>query len=322
MLEHKTVLSALLGVAVGDALGVPVEFKHREVLRKNPVTSMIGWGTHGQHPGTWSDDSSLMFCLAESLVLGYNLHDIAERFILWKHEAHWSARGDVFDIGRTTSKAIERLVHIIQNNDNPSEKLANLGGTEEEMENGNGSLMRILPLMFMIKGMPVAEQFRYCWEVSALTHRHVRAALTCFFYIRIAEHILNGASKNEAYIAACQIVKSWIETDSIYQNELPYLSRILSGTIAECDEAEIASGGYVIDSIEASVWAFLRYDSFEKIVLGAVNLGHDTDTTGAIAGGLAGLYYGYESMPPVWLANLARLEDIAELAEQLETKYF
>ncbi len=135
------VLDGLFGLCVGDALGVPVEFKSRSYLTKNPVKNMIGYGTYNKPPGTWSDDSSLAFCLADSLCNGYDINDIADKFVSWYYHNLWTPHGEVFDIGNTTSEAIFRLK---QGNINPEK-----AGAMDEYSNGNGSLMRILPLSFI-----------------------------------------------------------------------------------------------------------------------------------------------------------------------------
>ena len=150
----------LLGLAVGDALGVPAEFKSRETLKKNPVTEMTGYGTHNQPPGTWSDDSSLAFCLAESLCEGYNLKDIADRFIKWHDEAYWTPYGEVFDVGIATRKAIQRLKEGID----PGQ-----AGGNTEYDNGNGSLMRIMPLLVLTDYSTTTEAYRLTEEVSSIT---------------------------------------------------------------------------------------------------------------------------------------------------------
>ncbi|MFN6038509.1 MAG: ADP-ribosylglycohydrolase family protein, partial [Bacteroidota bacterium] len=136
-MKRENIIDALLGVAIGDALGVPFEFSSREKMQLKPAKDMVGYGTYFQPEGTWSDDSSLTFCLAESLTSGYNLKDMAEKFIKWKQESYWTARGNLFDIGKTTSDAIARLRFILKKNDvNELYNQKNLG-TEDE--NGNGS---------------------------------------------------------------------------------------------------------------------------------------------------------------------------------------
>ncbi|MGB1217000.1 MAG: ADP-ribosylglycohydrolase family protein, partial [Saprospiraceae bacterium] len=147
-MKNNKVVSALLGVAVGDALGVPFEFRSRENMRLNPAKEMTGYGTYNQPPGTWSDDSSLTFCLAESLLEGLDLMDISSKFIAWRERSYWTARNRVFDIGRTTSLAITRLQTYLKSLN--YEKLSTQKYEGSEYDNGNGSLMRILPLLFYI----------------------------------------------------------------------------------------------------------------------------------------------------------------------------
>jgi ADP-ribosylglycohydrolase len=180
MMKFNPVSNTLLGIAVGDALGVPYEFLSRANLDKNPAKEMTGYGSHGQPAGTWSDDTSLTLCLADALLNGYNLKNIAGNFIQWRLSMLWTARGEVFDIGNTTSMAIRRLRDIIEYG--KLEELPLLKYQGEEWDNGNGSLMRIMPLLFHIKGMDIQQQFDIIWEVSALTHRHIRAAMGCLIY--------------------------------------------------------------------------------------------------------------------------------------------
>lgn len=305
--------SALLGLAVGDALGVPFEFKSSLEMQAQPATKMIGQGTHNQPIGTWSDDSSLTFCLAESLVDGYDLKDIAQKFIAWKEKSYWTAWNNVFDIGRTTSRAIQQLKEILLDED----ELKTLYQDSHPDQNGNGSLMRILPLVFYIKGKPMAEQFVLVREVAALTHPPVRATMCCFFYLKLAEKLLAGQEKNAAYAATRKEMQAFWTTIDFPTEEQQHFERFVQDDILTVERAALKSGGYVIESIEASLWCFLNSTSYEEAVLSVINLGHDTDTTGAITGGLAGLYYGQENIPSLWLANLVKLEEITDLGERL-----
>ncbi|MEO1260840.1 MAG: ADP-ribosylglycohydrolase family protein [Bacteroidota bacterium] len=319
MKSNKTA-AALLGVALGDAVGVPYEFKGAAEMKKNPAKDMTGYGTYHQPPGTWSDDSSLTFCLATSLLNGYDLKDISKKFISWKEEAYWSARGELFDIGNTTARAIDRLKDLC--NSNNIQELKNQKYYGNETENGNGSLMRILPLLFFIKGKSIKEQFNIIWEVSALTHRHIRAAMSCLIYLKLAEKILEGFGKHEGYLLVQkEIIRFWEEI-SFAAAEQNHFEKTIKQNIATLTKEEIKSGGYVIESLEASIWCFLNQNNFKDTILSAVNLGHDTDTTAAIAGGLAGLYYGTENIPEFWIASIARMEDIIDLGNQLHKKYF
>ena len=318
---NKPIHSALLGIAIGDALGVPVEFKPRQYLKENPVTDMIGFGSHNQEAGTWSDDSSLTFCLAQMLYGKYNLEKLASNFINWKENAYWSARGEVFDIGIATSNAIE----ILKQGINPV-----LAGGEKELDNGNGSLMRILPLLFYVKNMPIEQRFKHVADVSSLTHRHIRSVLACFIYIEYALQLFTESDKYKALDNTKNIVNSFLNTNAICsEDEINKFHRILQNPIDEYDvipiyeyaEDEISSSGYVVHSLEAALWCLFKNNTYSDTVLHAVNLGNDTDTTAAIVGGLAGLLYGYESIPQHWLNQLARKDDIIDLCDKLEKKF-
>ena len=173
----------LFGLAVGDALGVPVEFKSRESLKKNPVTDMICYGTYNQPPGTWSDDSSMAFCLAESLCEGYNPKDTAERFVRWYDEAYWTPHGEVFDVGIATRKAIQRLKEGVE---------PRLAGGNTEYDNGNGSLMRIMPLLVLTRGSSPEQAMQMTEEVSSITHRHPRSVLACHYLLMLAAHLTSS----------------------------------------------------------------------------------------------------------------------------------
>ena len=317
----RSVTDALLGLCVGDALGVPVEFHSRESLAKKPVTKMLGYGTHNQPPGTWSDDSSLALCLAESLCRGYDVSAIAETALAWYKHAHWTAHGTVFDIGVATSVAL----HKIATGTSPL-----LAGGTGEFDNGNGSLMRMLPLIFAISDQPIQERFRMVSEVSAITHGHIRSAFACFLYCEYALLLMQKIDKHRAIKLLQTNIRGFLAEHSIIQeDELNRFHRILENAVGPCNimplneyaRSEIASSGYVIHTLEASLWCFLTTDTYKQAVLKAVNLGNDTDTTGCVTGGLAGLYYGAKTIPKVWLDTLVRKNDILDLAERLEKRY-
>lgn len=310
----------LLGISVGDALGVPVEFIPRKGLINEPVTGMRAMGTHKQPTGTWSDDSSLTFCLAEMLCQEYDLQDLAKRFINWKEHAYWTAHNQVFDIGIATSAAIFQLVK------GTSPVLA---GGQTEDSNGNGSLMRILPLLFYIKDMSIQQRFHLTKEVSSLTHGHIRSVIACFIYLEMALQILNGYDKWASYNHMKQLVNNFFKNNAICsQTEIDKFHRLLCNPIGNYEIApiydygreEIHSTGYVLSTLEASFWCLFKTDNYKDAVLKAVNLGNDTDTVAAVTGGLAGLLYGHQTIPYEWLNVLARRNDIEDLAERLNTK--
>lgn len=302
----------LLGVAIADALGVPVEFRSRDYLKNNPVTGMIGFGSHHQPPGTWSDDSSLTFCLAEMLTGKYDLLRLAGLFVNWEQHAYWTAHGTVFDIGIATSHAIGRLANGVA----PTE-----AGGFDEGDNGNGSLMRILPLALILEGLPIAKQFQLAKDVSSLTHAHIRSVLCCFIYLQIAIVIMRGSTITSAIKEANAVVNQFLdETATCTNTERKVLSRILEGKLEELEESQISSSGYVVSTLEAALWCLLKTTNYNDAVLKAVNLGSDTDTVAAVTGGLAALYYKWNSIPGEWLQALAKRKEIEELADQLDKK--
>ena len=304
--------SALFGVAIGDALGVPVEFKDRDELKRFPVTGMREYGTHGQPAGTWSDDSSLLFCLADSLCDGYDTNQIGQYFVHWRNGLMWTPHGRVFDIGIATSNAIYRISQGIDS--------ILCGGFNIE-DNGNGSLMRILPLVFYIKDKSIGEIYHITKEVSSITHAHFRSVFACFIYLVYALEIIKGSDKEKAYNAMQFIIADFLKEKDFNKNELSLFDRILKQNISSIEETNISSSGYVLHSLEASIWCVLTSNSYEETVLKAVNLGGDTDTTAAIAGGLAGLIYGYEAIPKEWLEVLARKNDIEKLCNRMAERY-
>ncbi len=308
----EKIKGALYGLATGDALGVPVEFRSRELLTRRPVTGMTGFGTWNQPPGTWSDDSSLAFCLAESLINGYNINDIAANFLKWKQSGYWGAHHRVFDIGMTTSNSLSRVSRGV--------KPAIAGGSEEG-DNGNGSLMRILPLVFYTYHLPVRERFELIQEVSSVTHAHFRSIFACFIYTELALKIMDGGSFMEAYRETCASVNKYITSENFSKNELKLFERILGGEIDKLAEERIHSGGYVIHTLEAALWCLLNTADFPEATLKAVNLGGDTDTTACVAGGLAGMHYGFNNIPADWVMQLARKDDIEQLAKQLSENF-
>lgn len=301
------VLGGLFGVIVGDALGVPVEFVSRNRLRDNPVTDMTGYGTYNLPPGSWSDDSSLTLCLIESLCkAGFDLDDAARRFISWYRQGHWTPYGEVFDVGGTTREAIERLEQRVS----PA-----LAGPADERSNGNGSLMRIMPaaLYFACRDEKVMRD-AVC-QVSCITHGHPRSQLACVLYSLFVRALLKSGNPRDAYEYCCERVQK-IGAGTVLAAELPHYGRILAGTLPGLAESEIRSDGYVVSTLEASIWSLLNSSTFSETVLKAVNLGDDSDTTGAVAGGLAGVYYGYDSIPGDWLQQLARFAEIETLVER------
>ena len=272
---------------------------------------MKGYGTYNQPSGTWSDDSSMTFCTMQALINGYDLHSIAGLFVNWMVNAYWTAHDERFDIGITTSESLNRYI---------ATKDPFNSGNKGENANGNGSLMRILPMAFYTLNMPVKERFRMINEVSSITHGHIRSALACYYYVEFACDLIKGVDKYVAYESTNQKFNKFISDYPEYKTEKAHFYRILSGSIQAEPENEIESSGYVIHSLEASLWCLLNSNSYKETVLKAVNLGHDTDTTAAIAGGLAGLTFGLSDIPKIWINRLARVDDIVNLCDRFAEK--
>ena len=302
----------LFGVAVGDALGVPAEFSKREERRLDPVSDMRGYGTYNLPPGTWSDDSSLTFCLAEALTQGYDLNIIGKNFVQWYFHNYWTALGNVFDVGITTLVAIRRL--------RAGEK-PEMAGDDDEESNGNGSLMRILPLLLYTFDKPLNVRYQITQQVSSITHGHIRSVVACFYYLEFARHLLTSDKKYEIYSDLQHEIPDFLNSISVPNREISLFDRLLKDNIHNQPEENILSGGYVLQTLEASIWCIMTTDNYKDAVLKAVNLSHDTDTTAAVTGGLAGLLYGYDSIPAEWINVLARKDDIEDLAERLKRRY-
>ncbi|WP_172194972.1 ADP-ribosylglycohydrolase family protein [Saccharibacillus qingshengii] len=294
---------ALLGLTAADALGVPVEFRPRTYLDANPVTDMFGYGTYNQPPGTWSDDSTMMWCTVESLALQKecDTEDMAGRFVRWLTSGYMTPHGELFDIGNATREALERY--------RTEAVWARFAGLERESSNGNGSLMRILPMAFYVRGMEAAERERLVAEVSSITHRHPRSILACQIYVEIALRLLDGRSAGQACLEAAAAVR---ERHADHP-ELETFERVWNGSLAALKREDIRSSGYVVDTLEAALWCLLTTSSYREAALKAVNLGEDTDTTGAVVGGLAGILYGEAGIPAEWISQLAKLNELRAL---------
>ncbi len=292
---------AIYGALVGDALGVPVEFTTREQRDIKPVVSMRGFGTWQQPPGTWSDDGALLLCSAEALLDGYSPARMADGFVRWISKGHWSAHGEVFDIGNGTRTAIRRLAGGIE----PEQ-----AGGADQNDNGNGSLMRILPVALRFADRPAATVAEVAARASRLTHAHPRSSLACAIYCVVAARLLDGAQPNDAIRQTATFIRNWSGTPVA---ELAHFDRALNPELGALPCHEIASGGYVVETLEAALWCLLTTTNYQQAVLAAVNLGADTDTTGCVAGGLAGILYGERAIPLQWGSQLPRQEELGQL---------
>lgn len=299
------ILGGLWGALVGDAVGVPVEFRKRAELQRDPVTDMREFGTHRQPKGTWSDDGALTLCTVDSLATReFDPADLGARFVAWYQEGLWTASGEVFDVGVTTAAALGRIMNGVA---------AEVAGGDGPISNGNGSLMRILPIALRFARLETAELLRRVHVGSAITHRHLRSQMACGLYSLVVQRLLKLESPQEALANGLAAFRDFYSRDPVWAAELHNFQLLLAGDLAGREERDIDSGGYVVHTLTASLWCFVRTGNYEECVLKAVNLGEDTDTTGCVAGGLAGLYYGLEAIPSRWREAMARKQEVNDL---------
>ena len=288
----------VLGFATADAMGVPIEFTRRNL--NNPLTEMVGYGSHPVPEGTWSDDTSMMLAEMCSIVeeKGINFEKIMENFVQWVKKAKFTATDELFDIGISTRNAIFNYA-----NRNLPPKECGMSGIRD---NGNGSLMRILPFVIYAysNNMSEEEVVNLINDASSLTHAHEISKLGCKIYCDYMFELLNNQTKEEAFEAL-----STIDYSRYYSEEsIEYYKRILDGTLKNASITEIKSSGIVVDTLEAALWVTLKTDSYEKAVVLSINLGDDTDTVGAITGSINGLIYGKNEIPNRWLDKLRKKE--------------
>lgn len=271
----KKLKDAIYGFAVADALGVPYEFKKRGSFN---CTEMLGYGTHNQPAGTWSDDTSMVLATLESIKRLHKVDstDIMNNFVKWLYEGEFTPFGEVFDIGTTTYKSIKNFKR---------DKDIKICGIDFFYNNGNGGLMRILPLAFLDASDEIID------EVTALTHAHSISKEASRIYVNIVRALLSGKD-----------IKETLKSMSFSEDYKHLLN------LEKFKEKDISSRGFVISTLTAVLWCFINTDNYKDCVLKAVNLGDDTDTVAAIAGALAGIKYGIESIPIEWMDNLKNKE--------------
>lgn len=302
----KIVKGAIFGLAVADALGVPVEFESREKLNKNPVNEMLGFGSHDVPKGTWSDDTSMALCTLNSIAQKgeIDLVDNILEFSKWAEDGYMTPHGEMFDIGRTTLTSLRNYWDC---------KNVYTCGGKSEYDNGNGSLMRIIPVSLFnyLKNLSQKESIQNIHEVSALTHAHERSLIACGIYDFIVQELIICPEKLSVNTALKKAEKYYAD----YQ-EIKHYKKLFDEKFTYSDISLIKSSGYVVDTLEAAIWCLLNTDSYKECVLKAINLGDDTDTVGAVAGGLAGILYGYDNIPKEWTDTLVKNDMISKLCDE------
>lgn len=309
--------ASILGFIIGDALGVPVEFKSREYLEQNPVVNMMENKSRNTTKGYWSDDTAMTLCTMQSLIECNDnnitleiAEDMLNKYREWVEKGYKAVDNKCFGIGQNTLRVLSNykksksITDYLMNN-NP----------EDEKKGGNGALMRILPLVLYLYYNDLPKYNEYDSEVQRcrkydvieftndLTHNNKDSRNCCFFYTMFIFNLLDTGDIYKSYEKA-------INDCMTRFNGFPSkkLERILLNKLIDLDKSEIKSSGYVVDTLEASLWCLFNTHSYEEAVLTAVNLGVDSDTIGAITGSLAGLYYGIEQIPEKWINTLREKE--------------
>lgn len=292
----------LLGLAAGDALGTTLEF--RKPGSFEPVTDMVGGGPFGLEPGMWTDDTSMALCLAESLIerRGFDPEDQMRRYVRWYQDGHLSSNGNCFDVGLTVQDALERFIET-------GEAYA---GSADPNSAGNGSLMRLAPVP-MYFARRADDAIALSGSSSRTTHGAAEAVDACRYFGGVLVGALGGEDK-ETLLGGfyCPIGNYWRDRPLTKK-----VAEIASGSFKRRNPPEIRGTGYVVQSLEAALWAFHGSSDFREGALMAANLGDDSDTTSAIYGQIAGAHYGASAIPSEWRSKLACGALITRMADDL-----
>ncbi len=309
----KPSFDGILGLAIGDALGVPVEFTERNDLKENPVVDMESGGTYGMPAGCWSDDTSLTLATMDGIthtsgeINSNTYYFIANNFARYYYSSAFTPTDKAFDIGNTTRKAItdfaKKHIHPLQ------------AGGNQYFNEGNGALMRILPLAYYAhqKELSHEDTQKYVNNVSSITHRLPTCQLGSYIYTEFARKLIEGSSKEDAY----KYIQS-LDYSKYPESDVFTYGRILRGNIAELPENKIESDGRTLPTLEASLWCFMNNEDYKSTVLQAVNLGEDTDTIAAVAGGLAGITYGLNGIPHKWISTCKKVDYISDICSNFD----
>lgn len=287
---------ALVGLACGDAVGTTLEFKPPGSFE--PITDMVGGGPFRLEPGQWTDDTSMALCLAESIITaeGLDLTDQLQRYVRWRDDGLWSSNGRCFDIGSTTSSQLRRFERTGVPIDPPP----------DEEAAANGSLMRLAPVPSAWHRSVSAAAER-SGTSSRTTHAATRPVDCCRLYGAMVAAVIGSASLDEV------LAPTFWQWGELH----PQVAAIAAGSFRDKEPPAIRGTGFCIDALEAALWALHGADDFRSAVLRAANLGDDADTTAAIAGQLAGAWWGLSDIPAEWRSKLTMADEITQLADDL-----
>lgn len=306
-MDRDRIFGGIYGTAVGDALGVPFETESYESMRRNPCIGMTGHIHHNQPAGSWSDDTSMTLCSADSLCKGFDPEDMMKKFVLWKNRKQYTAAGVVFDVGRICRKAINQFTEGVP---------ALLCGDASVNGNGNGSIMRILPVALYQQYLYPADDTELdrflgpVHDASVITHAHPVAQMCCGLFTLTIREFFQEDSPGISVLRMAQ--RAFEKGQALYESMGGLFSEeirkpelfIAPEKLILLDGKELPNWGYVINTWNIALLSFLTTGSFRDCVLKAVNMGGDTDSNGAVAGALAGTFYGMESIPEEWLGTV------------------
>ncbi len=293
---------SLLGLAVGDALGTTLEFRAPGTFA--PIKDMVGGGPFRLKPGEWTDDTSMALCLAESLIerQGFDPADQMARYLRWHRQGYLSSTGECFDIGNTIRSALLSYERTGQP----------YAGATHPRSAGNGSIMRLAPVPLFFARHP-EQAIHLSGESSRTTHGLPVCVDACRYLGALIVGAVNGAGKEELLSKRFSPIPGYWERYPL----APPIDEIARGSFKRRRPPEIQGSGYVVQSLEAALWALYHGTSFQEGCLMAVNLGDDADTTGAVYGQLAGALFGEAGIPKTWKTKLAYHDLIVSLAEKL-----
>ncbi len=309
----SVIKDGLIGLAVGDAMGVPLQSIERKRLFNDPVTSMIGYGSYDVPEGVWSTYTSMTLATMDSIIKcgKINFDDMASRFCNFVGKGEYTAIGKAFDISTTTKKALNRYLKI-------QGDAVKCGLTDID-SNDNGSLIRMFPIALYchFNKLKDYEIFNIVKNASSITHANEVSILGCYIYVSYLLFILNGKDKLASYnMIKCLDFSSYFDEDTI-----AYYNRLLKTNISNLRIDDLKSTDYVIYTLESAMWIILKTNSYSEAIVGSINLGGATDKIGATAGSIAGILYGFNEIPSKWIYKLKRFDYLEEMAENFENLF-
>ena len=302
------VRDGVIGLAIGEAMGVPTEFSKRELLLEKPIVKMMPKISNGIPKGAWSSGTSLTIATMDAISKsGLNYTAMADNYVRWFTTNKFCSINESFSIENTTLKSLVRYTQHMEE--------AYECGSDDYFDNGNGSLARVLPIAYYFAAHKDTDKkiYEVVKKTSSITHSHEVSILGCYIFVRFVMNLLKG---NNKYSALNQVKR--LDYSMFSKEALDEYKRILVADIAEFEIEEIKTTSFVVDTLEAAIWCFLKSESYKECAIATTNIGGDTDTIGAVAGALAGIFYGYGNIPKSYLEDLRKKDYLIELCEKFE----